>query len=425
MRKAMNILAVALGSALLGGALQANFTVFDMAKDSMYIARGEFTGLQRTAQGDRLTVRCDAMIKGELPSGTEVTLEAFEPAPADAALGRDAIVAFNLINGKHYFLHHPFAQRGAFYFETDDKHPAGLEQTERALRNFILINEPHKATIEAELRKRLILQDAGYEGEFSAELIRAWKSELLQQAAWAETWAARDAAKALVDHKLFKGQCTVAELQQVGGLVALSEVGSIGRAYMLELIRTEASAYPALGTLLAMVREETSQACVGKLSNLLLVAEDRAAVLAAMGSLISGEDSTDQMRCNGLQVLQAIRDAGGLVHVYAAISAQMAKGADHSKPVLRRAFEALKAMPGTANLPLLDSFLASEVAKASWEMTQYAWVAYAMTDTPETNQKIYAMLRENADNKAKKSFFNKLVPENKVYRELLIIHPEQ
>ncbi|MBX3473461.1 MAG: hypothetical protein KF754_03695 [Planctomycetes bacterium] len=425
MRKAMNIFAVTLGATLLGGALQANFTVFDMAKDSMFIARGEFVGLQRTAQGDRLTVRCDTVIKGDLATGTEVTLEAFEPAPADAALGRDVIVGFNQINGKHLFLHHPFAQRGAFYFETDDKHPAGLSQTERALRNFIAINEPHKATIEAELRKRLILQDAGYEGEFEPTLIKSWKAELLLQASWADTWAARDAAKALVDHALFKGQCTVAELQSIGALVPQSEVGSIGRAYMLELIRTETSAHPSTAALVAMVREETSQACVGKLSNLLLVAADRPAVIEAMGSMISSEDSTDQMRCNALQILQAIKDPAGLVHIQAAVTAQAAKGADHSKPVLRRAFEALKANPSASSIALLDSFLAGEVAASSWEMTQYAWVAYSMIDTQETNQKIFKMLRDNADNKAKKAFFNKLVPDNKVYRELLIIHPEK
>lgn len=423
MLKSLNIFAVAVGATLLGGALQANVTLFDMAKDSMFITKGEFVGLSRTGTGDRLTLRCDTMIKGDLATGTEVTLEAFEPAPADAALGRDVIVGFNLINGKHYFIHHPFAQRGAFYFETDDKAANGLEQSERALRNFVMINAPHKAEIEAELRKRLQYQNAGYEGEFAAPLVNAWKAELLAQAAWAETWAARDAAKALVDHDLFKGKLTVAEMQLVGGLIAQSEVGSIGRAYMLELVRNEASAHPALPTLLAMVREETSQACVGKLSNLLLVAEDRAAVLANMGQLINSPSSSVQTRCNALQILQALKDAAGLEHVYAAIVAESAKGGDCSKPVLRRAFEALKANPNTANVPVIETFLAGEVATASWEMTQYAWVAYSMTDTTATNQKIYQMLL-SSDSKAKKSFFNKLLPVNKVYRELLIIHPE-
>ncbi|MBE7491315.1 MAG: hypothetical protein HS108_06105 [Planctomycetes bacterium] len=423
MQKALNIFAVALGAALLGGALHANFTVFDMAKDAMYITRGEFVGLERTGVGDKLTLRCDTMIKGELATGTQVTLEAFEPAPADAALGRDVIVGFNLINGKHYFLHHPFCQRGAFYFETDDTAADGLDRTERALRNFVAINEPHKAEIEAELRKRLQYQRADYEGEFAAPLINAWKAELLSQIAWKNTWASRDAAKALVDHDLFKGRCTVAELQLVGGLVPLSEIGSIGRAYMLELIRNERSAHPELPALIAMVAEETSQACVGKLSNLLLVVDDREAVLASMGNLINAATSSAQTRCNALQILQAIKDKAGLVHVHAAITAEVAKGGDHSKPVLRRAFEALKAMPDAQNQPLLETFLTGDIARNSWEMERYGWVAFAMIDSEATNQTIlrhYAL----ANNKGRQNFFKALLPQNKVYRELLIIHPE-
>lgn len=423
MQKALNIFAVAMGAALLGGVLQANVTVFDMAKDSMFITRGEFVGLERTGVGDKLTLRCDTMIKGSLATGTEVTLEAFEPAAADAALGRDVIVGFNLINGKHYFQHHPFAQRGAFYFETDDKHADGLAWTERALRNFIAINEPHKAEIEAELRKRLQYQNAGYEGEFAAPLINAWKAELLVQASWKDTWAARDAAKALVDHALFKGQCSVAELQQVGGLVPQSEIGSICRAYMLELIRNEPSAYPGLPVLFAMVAEETSQACVGKLSNLLLVAEDRAAVLGRMGELINAEGSSAQVRCNALQILQAIKDKAGLPHVHAAITAEMNRGGDHSKPVLRRAFDALKAMADAQNITLIETFLAGEIAAGSWEMTRHAWVAYAMVDSTATNQKMN-QLYSAEQNPAKKKFFQAMLPQNKVYRELLIIHPE-
>jgi len=423
MRKVLNILAVALGTTLLGGALQANFTTFDMAKDAMYITRGEFVGLERTGLGDRLTVRCDTMIKGQLAAGTEVVLEAFEPAPADQALGRDVIVAFNLINGKHYFINHPFAQRGAFYFETDDKAADGLAQTERALRNLILINEPHKAEIEAELRKRLQYQNAGYEGEYAAPLVNAWKAELLLQASWKDTWAARDAVKALVDHQIFKGQCTVAELQQVGGLVAQSEVGSICRAYMLELIRNEATAHPSLPVLCAMVAEETSQACVGKLSNLLLVAEDRATVLNRMGAFINDAGSSVQVRCNALQILQAIKDHNSLPLVHGAITAEVNRGEDCSKPVLRRAFEALKAMPDTQNVTALETFLAGEVAAASWEMTRHAWVALAMVDSTETNQKVITQFK-NAENEGKKKFFQTLLPNNKVYRELVIIHPE-
>jgi len=424
MFKFRHIPALALAAMICGGTLHANFTLFDMAKDAMFIAKGEFVALQRTGIGDRLTLRCDSMIYGEMPANGHVTLEAFEPAPADEALGRPAIVAFNRINSTFYFLHHPFSQRGAFYFETDDVAPDGLVQSERALRNFLAINQPHWEAIRGELRKRLQYGDAGYEGNFSVELTNEWKSELLRQVTWTGTWAARDAAKALVDHALFKGRCTVEELQLVGGVVPSSEVGSIGRAYMLELIRNELSAHPQLPVLVAMVRQETSQACLGKLSNLLVVIEDRAKVLAEMGAIITDAAANDQMRCNALQILQALRDPGGLVHVHGAVRAEMNRGASHSMPVLRRAFAALKSTPNESNLPLIQDFQASEICIASWELTRHAWVAFAMIDSEATNQK----LRDAFDAEpvvGRRQFLNSLMPENKVYREMLIIYPEK
>ena len=69
MRKAIATLAVITVMTLVSTALQANFTMFDMAKDSMYIVRGEYTGLERTQKGDRLTLRCDVIIKGDLVVG--------------------------------------------------------------------------------------------------------------------------------------------------------------------------------------------------------------------------------------------------------------------------------------------------------------------------------------------------------------------
>lgn len=423
MQKVLNTLAIMTCTALLGSTLQAHMTLFDMAKDAMYIAKGEFVSLQRTGVGDKLTLRCDAMIKGQLATGTLVTLEAFEPAPADEALGRSVIAAFHSSQGKHYFLNHPFSQRGAFYFETDDTATDGLERSERALRNFIAINQPHEAVIVTELRKRVERQDLSYQGQFSNELINAWKAELLNQVSWTGTWAARDAAKALVDHTLFKGKCTPEELGMVGELLAGSETGSIGRAYMLELIRTEQAAHPPLPVLISMVREETSAACVGKLSNLLVIVEDRNKVLAGMGAIITDAQSSVQMRCNALQILYAIRDVNGLEFVHGAIRAEMNRGALHSKPVLRRAFDALKSTPSESNIAVIQEFQASEICTASWEMTQYAWVAYAMVDTPATNQKLQQLFVSET-NVRNKRFFNLLLPVNKVYREIWIIHPE-
>lgn len=423
MKKILNILAVAFGVSLLAGAAHANFTLFDMAKDSMYIARGEFVSLERTGVGDRLTLRCDKLIKGELAVGTQVALEVFEPAPADEALGRDVIVGFNLIHGKYYFLHHPTAQRGAFYFETDDKAANGLDQSERALRNFIAINAPHTEAILQQLRLRLQLESQAYEGVFETSLIDAWKAELLNEMAWSGTWAARDAAKALVDHDLFKGNCTPDEIDRVGAMIPASEVGGIGRAYMLERVRHQKSAHPALSALVAIVREETSQACVGKTSNLLLAHEDRAKVLAEMGAIINDTLATPQMRCNALQILGALRDKNGLSFVHDAIRAEMNRGNDNSKPILRRAFDALKTTPGEASIGVITDFQASEICTKSWEMTQYSWIAMSMIDTEATNQKVALQLSKET-NPQRRKFYQLLLPQNKVWREVMIIHPE-
>ncbi|MCC6464897.1 MAG: hypothetical protein IT463_06100 [Planctomycetes bacterium] len=428
MRKILTSLAVTFGATVFCGALQANFTLFDMAKDAMYITRGEFVGLQRTATGDRLTVRCNEMIKGELALGTEVTLEAFEPAAADAALGREVIVAFNLVNGKHYFLHHPFSQRGAFYFETDDSAPNGLDQSEQSLRNFIAINQPHQEEILGELRKRLQQQDAGYEGVFNAALTNEWKAELLRQVPLSGTWAAFDAAKALVDHDLFKGTLTVADLQVIGNALPASETGSLARAYMLEAIRNEVSAHPSHEVQMQMLRAETSQACVGKLSNLLLQYEVRAQLMTELGQMINDGAATVQQRCNALQTIEALKDAGGLPHVHGAILAEMGRGEDASKPVLRRAFQALRAIPSETSVEPLEAFIASDLCKNSWELTQWAWVAMSKVDSEYTNQQVRDQFSQ-ATNPRNRKFFEALMPgsngNGKLHRDLLIIHPEE
>lgn len=421
MRKAIATFAVLMLTVLLSSALHANFTMFDLAKDSMFIARGEFTSLERTNVGDRMTLRCDEVIKGDLLPGAEVTLEAFEPAPADDGLGREVIVCFNLINGKHYFLNHPFAWR-SFIFETDDVAANGLDQNEQSLRNFLAINAPHQATIEAELRRRLELKNAGFMGEFEQPLLDAWKSELLQQVSWAGSRAARDAAKAMVEHPLFKGTLNIAEIEKVGSLLAASAPGEIERAYMLELVRNQNSAHPQFPVLIQMLAEETSQACVGKLSNLMLAVENREMVLEGVGTMAADRSLPAQARINALQMLQALKDTNGLPWVHQAITSEMS-APDFNKDVMRRALSALRSTPDASSIMVLNLCIDNPIFQESWELTQRAWIAYAMIDTAETNAVIRTRFNA-AETKGLKFFFQKLLPENKIIRKLMMVHKE-
>ena len=421
MRKALATLAVVAVAVLLSSALQANFTMFDLAKDSMFIARGEFTSLDRTAAGDRLTLRCDEMIKGELADGTEVTLEAFEPAPADEALGREVIVCFNLIKGKHLFLYHPFAQR-SFIFETDDVAAKGLDQNEQSIRNFMAINEPHTEVIISELQKRLELGLA-YEGQYDAPLIDQWRAELVRQASWAGTRAAKDAAKALVEHALFKDTVTLDDLHAIGQLVPQSAVGTLERAYMLELIRNEVSAHPNFDAQMVMLSEETFDACVGKLSNLMAQVENRELVLSEVGALATNRNLTVRTRVNALQMLEVLKDKAGLPYVQNAISGELDNPETFEKDVLRRAFMALRSTPDVTNIDVITASLESDIFEASWELQQRAWVAYAMIDTTATNAKIESECTASED-LARRRFFKKLLPAYKMARKLMIIHNE-
>lgn len=421
MRKAIATLAVVTVAVLLSSALQANFTVFDLAKDSMFIARGEFTSLDRTAMGDRLTLRCDELIKGDLAAGTEVTLEAFEPAPADEALGREVIVCFNLINGRHLFLYHPYAQR-SFMFETDDVAANGLDQNEQAIRNFMAINELHQDVILTELLKRLERQDAGYEGEYEKAIINEWKAELMNQAGWAGTRAAKDAVKALVEHDLFKGTLSVDELRLMGTLLPHSAAGTLERAYMLELVRTEQSAHPIFEEQLIMLREETSQSCVGKLANLMLQVENRELVITSVGEIAADPAAASQTRVNALQMLEALKDTSGLPFVHAALQGEL-EGGVFDKEILRRGLMALRTTPDETNADVLLGLLENEVFQNSWELQQRAWVAYSMIDSNATNATLRNKWSE-AETKGLRRFFQKLLPENKIIRKLMMIHRE-
>jgi len=318
-------------------------------------------------------------------------------------------------------MNHPWGFR-SFIFETDDVAADGLDKNERAIRNFLAINADHASEIQVELDKRNELKDLGYPGQFNADLIQSWKDELLKQTAWTGTRAARDAAKALCESPLFKGKLTEAELQVVGSNLPSSQPGDIGRAYMLELVRTTFSAHPAFDAQLAMMIEETSQACVGKLANLMSVVQNREMVLESVGSIASDSSVPAQSRINALQVLQGLADTAGLVYVHAAIMGEL-ENSDFDKDVLRRAFQALRSTPDTSSVPLLNVCLEHPVVTESRELTERVWIAYSMVDSPETNQQLRVRYSQ-AENQATKKFFQKLLPENKTLRKLIIVHKE-
>lgn len=424
MRKAIATLAVLAAAILAAPGLYANFTMFDLAKDSMFIVRGEFTSLERTDAGDKLVLHCDEVITGDdLKAGMDVVLEPFERAHADDALGREVIVCFNLMDGKHYFLNHPHGQR-SFIFESSDVAPDGLDRNEQALRNFLAINEPHMREIRDELRKRLQFEDAGYMGSFDSELLEDWKAELLNQVSWTGTRAAKDAAKALFEHSLFKDLVTVADLEQVGSIVPSSAPGTIGRAYMLELIRQQDSAHPSLPVLLDMLREETSQACVGKLTNLFLASskENRETVIGEIGEIVTSVSAPEQARVNALQVFEGLEFTESLPFVREALQMEV-ESTGKSKEVVRGALKALRTTHDGDNLELLQSTLESDYVSESWELTQRAWVALAMINSDESNEAVFDAWR-NEKVRARKDFFRKLLPENKLVREMIIIHRE-
>jgi hypothetical protein len=389
MIRSLKALAVVAVIALFAQVASAGFTLFDLAKDAMFIARGEFTSLERTSQGDRLVLRCDKMIKGDRPAGGVVTLEPFEVAPADVALGRDVIVGFNYVNGKYYFNLHPFSWR-SFYFNDSDSHPDGLNLNEQALRRFIDINRPHQSLIQRELERRLELESAGYAGDYTKELLDEWQEELMVQMSWAGTIAARDAAKALCEHALFGRRATVEQLRQVGKLLPSSKVGSIERSYMLELVRNEISAHPPVETLIAMMREETFDACVGKLANLFLAVENRTALLEQIGGIAENREEATQVRVNALQVLGALRDVAALPFVHNALIGEQEMGEEFDKNVVRGVLKAMRSLPDTSSESVLEAYMEDPQCAASWELTRRTWIAYSMIDSERTNERVKA-----------------------------------
>ncbi len=440
MNKILATLTAAIALSLFAQSGHAAFTLYDLARDSMYIARGEFTSLERTSQGDRLTLRCDTWIKnwsGEtLENRAEVVLEPFEHHPADAALGRDVIVGFNLINGKYYFNMAPYAWR-SFYFENADHAENGLDRNEQALRNFVAINAPHQANIEEELRQRLVRQSLEYEGNWTEDkfpgLWTSWKEELLNQMAWRGTIAARDAAKAFVSHPVFKFKLTAQEKERVGALLKSSQPGSVERSYMLELVRADKHAHPDLETMLGMLREETADYCVGKLAVLFHMHDDREAVVSAIGEM-AVDRSQQRPRVNALQTLAAMKDASALPFVHGVLTNEQARGAEREKfdkDAVRGALNALKAIRNTESAEVLESYIASEQCTASWELTQRAWIAYSVIDSDRTNKAIqeeFVRVRQAKPvNSARLRLMARLLntsPEQKIKRELIQVFNE-
>lgn len=437
MNKLLKSMIVVLVGGFLANGLQANYTLFDLAKDSTNIVRGEFVELERTKMGDRLTLRCDKTVKGNIVAGTEIVLEPFEIQKADDALGREVIVGFDLHEGSYIFNKAPFSWR-SFYFESTDPAPNGLDLNEKALSDFVAVNSLYEDEIIEQLRMRherktklpvvtmqpsnQPVRDLSYEGEFSNELINAWKVELLKQMKLKGSWAARDAAKAVVDHEVFKGKMTVAELQQIGMILPNAQIGTLGRAYMIEAIRREVSAYPSRDELLQIVREETSQSVVGKIAGLLMVDEDRAGVLESIGSMIVDNTAGTQTRVNAMQVLLVTRDTDGLSFVRDALQSEM-ENSDFDKDVVRAALKTMRAVPSEDNTSVLEAYMDGEQFAGSWELRQRTWIAYACIDSAHSNAKI-ADAYNAEQNKTYRRFLQKMLLVNRELRLVIMIHNE-
>lgn len=405
MRTILTSVAVLLCAAIIGGAAQAGYTLFDTAKDAGYIVRGEFVGLERTDRGDRLTFRCDKVLNGEVEVGQEVTIEPIDKAYNDAALGREAIIGFNLRDGKFYSTW----LRRSIYTELDDVAGNGLDINEAAITALLEINAPHMEAIRNNQ-------------PLPASLFEAWRVELIRQAGQSGSWAARDAAKVLFEHSLLKGTLSAEQMREIGGLVPKSAPGTIERAYMLSLVRTHLDVHPDLNTQFEMLMEETSEACVGKLANLISV-KDRAAVLSRLDLIVEDKNSTSQQRVNALQVLEGLRDTDGLSTVHGVLSSEVANGESFDKDVVRRALLALRTTPHDSSVTPLEDFIRSDIGKNSRELSERALIAYSVIDNDTTNGKLIHMYL-NAPNPAQKQFLRKLLPVNKETRLLVQIFNE-
>ena len=420
MRKVLTTLALLLGVSLCSSTLSAGYTMFDTVKDSMIIARGEFVGLERTAKGDRLTFRCDEFLKGSL-SGSEMIIEPFEIAPADNALGREAIVGVVLIDGKYKVQY----MRRSIIMESDDVASDGLDQNAAAIKALVTINAKYSALIITELQKRLELQNMAYEGKFPASLIDEWKTELVRQCSLTGTWAARDAAKVLYEHGLFKGKVTTAELQKIGNLLPGSAVGQMERAYMAMLVRQDASAQPSLDAKMVMLLEETSRMCVGHIANMLSV-EEREMVNGRLAAVISDPTVSSQQRINVLQVLGGFGLKGDASHVgsiQSALSTEVAKGSDFNKNIVRAALSALRDTPDASSTAQLEQYMETDECKLSWELTRRALIAYSVIDSKATNGNLRQMFKRAKDPSSKK-FIGRLLPNNKDWRRAVMIFNE-
>jgi hypothetical protein len=416
-----SMLAVAV-MAVFAGSAHA-IMLIDLAKDSHELVRGEFTALERTVKGDRMQLRIDTVLNGTKKAGDVVWIEPYEPAYSDRALGEEAIVGFYESAGKYYFVWHPVADR-AVIMEFTDHAPDGLNQNEQALRRFLAINEPHSELIRSEFMRRFELENLSYPGEFPQTLLDDWKAELLNQMAWRGTVAARDAAKTFVDHPLFRNTLSTEELRYVGSLVAASQPGSMERGYILEIIRNEFSAHPELSVLDRVLREETSTAVVGKLTNIYNAVQDRGEVLTRLGTIAVNREEQSRVRMNALQVLAGLADVDGISWLHDALTGEMeayTKTEQFDKGVLRRVFMALDRTRHGSSTEVLEAFFETDICKGSWELTRRAWRAYSLIDTRRTNSRIREEFHAREEI-GQKSFFGHLT--NEITRELIMIHNE-
>ncbi|MCC6574219.1 MAG: hypothetical protein IT462_10550 [Planctomycetes bacterium] len=423
MKKLMTSLGLIAVSGLMAGQLQAGFSLFDTAKDSGYIARGRFIGLERTAGGDRLTFRLDSFIKGSIAE-TEVVIEPFDKAYNDVAVGQDAIVGFTRSNVDQKY-------RTSWGIRSIFLPNQNLTSCDTALQNLVAINAPYQAVIDAELAKRAEYQDPGYEGVFPGALMEAWRTELLSQISLAGSDAAKSAAQVLVEHKLFKGTVGPSQLAQyVAPRVTLTPSGTKERAYVLMLIGSQPSLYPNTDELFTMLGQEMPNSeisCAGHIAGLLRI-KPRTDVVTRLQTLVTGDIDTP-VKANALFVAETLKDISTLPMVQGLLTAQSALGADADLTLTRAALKVLRATPHSSSAQLLVDFLASDLCKQDknpdtwWEMTRRGIVAYAMINNPTTNAKVREWFF--AAEGARRQYLRFMIEENKDWRPVVMIFNEK
>jgi hypothetical protein len=418
MKRLSTFLAASIAAAAFAAPAFAGYTLFDTAKDSMFVGKGEFVALQRTPDGDRLTLRVSEWLKGEMPGASvNVVIEPFDKAYNDAAIGQKAIVGFNQVNGKFYT---PFASRSIFLAHEN------LAACEDALRGLCAINKPYDAVIKQELRKRLEYRSLAYEGDFSGqpELLAQWREELIRHTGLVASDACRDALKCFWEHEFFKNTLTRDEKARIAKNLPRTSPGVRAdvneRSFMILLLREDKDLLPDIDTQFRMLAEEVADFNVSRLAET-MQHFDRGQVLARLGEMLKNRELTAQQRDNAALVLLALKDKKGLPLLREVLASESTGAFKPERQVVRRVLMAMREIPDASNTGALEAFLATDFARKSREFRQHAIAAYAMVDSAETNKRLGEWLNA-ADNDADRAFFRNMLDKER--RAIVVIHRE-